>query len=131
MHRISPHNMDSRDKLSFADNPEKIPPMAYSMSKYLEFEKSKAEQGDIVAAIEDITATAAQAPELAHKDFRIQFVVPTGKNKETELAEEVSAAEIDGVFLKDWRRRLAGVQDMKNAPAYTAGGKGVYRPQGA
>lgn len=131
MHRISPHNMDARDKLSFAEDPEKYPPIAYPMSKYLEFEKSKAEQGDVVAAIEDITATGAAAPQQAHKDFRIQFVVPTGKHKETELAEEVAPSEIDAAFFKDWRRHLASIGDIKKAPAYNAARKGVYKPQGA
>ena len=131
MHRISPHNMDVRDKLSFAAEPDKIPPMAFPMSRYLEFEKSKAEQGDLVAAIEDITATGAAAPQFAHKDFRIQFVVPTGKHKETELAEEVAPAEVDAVFFKEWRRHLAAIGAIKKAPAYTAARKGVYKPQGA
>lgn len=131
MHRISPHNMDARDKLSFAAEPEKIPPMAFPMTKYLEFEKSKAEQGDIVAAIEDITATGAEAPQFAHKGFTVNLVVPTGKNKEAETVGSVPPSGIDPLFFKEWRRTLAAIGDIKNVPAYTAARKGVYKPQGA
>lgn len=131
MHRISPHNMDARDKLSFAAEPDKIPPMAFPMSKYLEFEKSKAEQGDIVAAIEDITATGAEAPQFAHKGFIVNLVVPTGKNKDAESVGSVPPSGIDPLFFKEWRRTLAAIGDIKNVPAYTAARKGVYKPQGA
>lgn len=128
MHRIPPHSMDCRDKLTFASDKSKYPPMAFPMSSYLKFEASKAEQGDIVAAIEDIAASAAEAPELAHKDFVIQFGYP--RNKKLELDVEALPKEIDALFFKEWRRTLAGLPSPGTV-LHPPGTRTVYKPLGA
>lgn len=131
MHRIQPHKWETRDRTFFAKDPEKVPPMAFPMEAYLRFEESKAEQGDLVAAIEDITASHEQAPELAHANYKIEFREPTGKKKETEVAETAMPNEIDTTFFKEWRRKVNPWKKIKKVPLYVPGSKGVYLPKGA
>ncbi len=131
MHRIQPHKWETRDRTSFSKDPSKVPPMAFPMDDYLRFQDSLAEAGDIVAAIEDITASHAQAPELAHSKFQIEFHLPTGEKKETAVAETTLPSAIDSPFFKEWRRRIHSMKKERSLPAYVPGSKGVYQPRGA
>jgi hypothetical protein len=131
MHRIQPHKWETRDRTFFAKDPEKVPPMAFPMEAYLKFEASKAEQGDLVAAVEDITASHEQAPELAHVNYKIEFREPTGNKKETEVSETAMPNQIDTVFFKEWRRNMFDWKKARKVPLYVPGSKGVYLPKGA
>jgi len=131
MHRIQPHKWETRDRTFFAKDPSKVPPMAFPMENYLRFEDSKAEQGDLVAAIEDITASHQQAPELAHVSYQIEFREPTGNAKETEVVETALPNQIDTPFFKEWRRKIHPWRKIRKAPLYLPGSKGVYLPKGA
>ncbi|MBL8241939.1 MAG: hypothetical protein JNM66_31230 [Bryobacterales bacterium] len=131
MHRIQPHKWETRDRASFSADPSKVPPTSFPMENYLQFETSKAEQGDLVAAIEDITASQQQAPELAHKKYVIEFREAGAKGKETTVDETALPDEVDTPFFKEWRRKINPLKKIPKVPAYLPGSKGVYLPGGA
>src|SRR5262249_9092675 len=103
MHPIPAHSKESRDQTSRPGLAKKPPkPARYLISKsfMLYADIAQADANDLVAAIEDITADSAKADDLAQGQFGIQIL------SDDTLVREILPSDIDGAFMKDWRRAI-------------------------